>query len=63
MKKFSKEDLALVNIKKKNPIVQYFCKHKDTQWFGERTLWLGGQNNYEICKECGKSIKIYCERY
>lgn len=63
MKQFPKEDLDLVGIKKKNFIFQYFCKHEDTQWFGERTLWLGGQNNYEVCKSCGKSINIYMERY
>lgn len=63
MKQFSKEHLDDAGINKKTFIGQFLCKHENTQWFGERTLWLGGQDNYEICTDCGKTLKIYCERY
>lgn len=49
-----------------NSIKQLFCKHKETRWVKENSLFhrLNGETHYLVCEKCGKILgerEIYYE--
>lgn len=59
--------MKLINgIMVKGKIGQFFCKHKNVGWYredGQPFLALSGYAKYKICKDCGKEIDSYFERF
>lgn len=55
-----------MEITQKSKFKQFFCKHKNKDWYREKETGpfssLRGEKRYLVCKDCGKIIKfIYAE--
>jgi len=47
-----------LGITEKGKIGQFFCKHKNANWFQkkERFFNLSGDKHYKVCTDCGKTV-------
>lgn len=64
--KIEKETAEENGITLKNRFGQYFCKHKNTQWFvheGGSFQNIRGERRYLSCTDCGKHINDYFAEY
>lgn len=45
-------------IKTKGIIGQFFCRHKNTDWYlkQEKFHALNGRRQYKVCNDCGKIV-------
>ena len=56
MSKSQKEAAKDLGVKLKGKVGQFFCSHKNKQWFHEQDDYMPLQftKSYLICKNCGK---------
>jgi len=47
-----------VVITEKSKIGQFFCKHKNVNWYAKKEPFqtLSGDRQYKICMDCGKRL-------
>lgn len=47
-----------MDITRKGKIGQFFCRHKNTEWFLKKEPFanLSGDRQYKVCKDCGKQM-------
>ncbi|MBD8523830.1 hypothetical protein [Lysinibacillus fusiformis] len=49
----------------KGKVGQFFCKHKKAQWYKkDRPFYkLSGDTKIKLCRDCGKELERFFERY
>ena len=57
--------MSETNIVEKGKVAQFFCRHKESDWFKERSLFqnLSGETHHKVCLNCGKVIGERFLRY
>lgn len=55
-----------LGITEKGKIGQFFCKHRNNEWFVEQEgmfASLVGEKRVNVCKDCGKFLGKYIAEY
>lgn len=56
-----------MEITQKSKFKQFFCKHKNKDWYKEKEAdpfsSLKGEKRHLVCKDCGKSLSSYTAEY
>ena len=64
MSKSQKEAAKDLGVNLKGKVGQFFCKHKNKEWFDEQDDYMPLQftKSYLICKDCGKACDSHFGR-
>ena len=60
MSKSQKEAAKDLGVTLKGKVGQFFCRHKNKEWFEEQADYMPLQfsKSYLICKDCGKACDV-----
>ena len=61
MSKSQKEAAKDLGVKLKGKVGQFFCRHKNKEWFEENDaiMPLQFRKSFLICKDCGKACDVH----